>query len=376
MDWVKQNIKFVVGLVVSLLLIGGAGFFAYSQYNAFTAAQSALQSARGTWEDLENKDPHPGTLNVNNINRATNDLARVQQFFDRTVALFQPVPDITITNAFDLNVAINNTIARMTKAADFYGVTIKNDYSFTFRGQKTVIAFDDKASIPKYAFHLQNMERLVDAIYKARVHSLEEVKRVKVDETDSSSFGIMSDISMVQDEYLLYTPYEISFKGFSSELANVLENLTNAKDVYLVKALNVEPTDLPVRPSENRKVRRPIIRPTSSMPNNQYGANPYGGSGNPYGGGGGAYGGNPYGGGQYGMNPYAPPAQPQIQTRKKDVSDSYVISENPLLFQIHLHLVHYFEDPAVAEKVISLGEESSSGEDGYDDGYDDEENDE
>lgn len=426
MEWVKQNVKFVVGIVVSLLAIGGAGYFAYAQYTSFTNAQAAMNDARSQWEGLERKSPHPGTSSVNNIRSATNDLANVSGFYNQTIDLFQPVPEIAITNAFQLNVTINQSIALLTKTADQSGVTIPNNYNFTFRGQKELIDFDDNASIPKFAFHLGNVQKLVNAIYNSRVHSLESIKRVKVDDTDAESFGIMNNLGMTQEEYLLYTPYEISFKGFSSELASVIENLTNSKDVYIIKAMNVEPTELPIRPQENRKIRRTIIRRPNPTSMNPYGANPYGegragsamantygggsgnnygsgrtgsamsntyggGSGNPYGSSGNPmpprggnpygvgpgssqYGGNPYGG-QYGMMPgYGMgPQQPQIRTRKNETSDKYVIAEKPLLFQVQVHLVNYFDDTAVVEKVFSSGESDSSeeGEDDYNDDYDD-----
>lgn len=432
-------------MVVSVLLIGGAGYFAYAQYTAYTTAQGNLSSVRDSWQSLEQQDPHPGTETVRNIEAANKDLTNnVQVLYNNTVSLFQPVPDILLTNATDLNIAVNEGIYRMTKGADLFGVTIKNDYNFTFRGQKAVVNYADSGSIPKYAFHLHNVERLVDAIFNARVHSLESIKRVKVDEIDDNSFGIMTEVGMTKDEFLLHTPYEISFKGFSSELASVIEHLANSKDVYIVKAMKVEPTELPVRPKENRKQRRTMMRPMPSPTNpyggrgGEFGNNPYGGRGggsqfgntygagnsqfgNTYGGGnsqfsntygGGAtstsqfadqyglggsgnparprgrggesYGGNPPrpgGAGQYGsqfpgmpgMNPYGP-MQPQIQTRKKQVSDEFVISENPLLFQVQVHLVQYFDDPAAVDAIMSSAEVASTDDgsgDGYDSGYDD-----
>ena len=117
MEWVKQNLKFVIGMVVSILLIGGAGYFAYTQYNAYSAAQNNLSSVRGSWESLEQETPHPGTETIRNIDAASKDLTNnVQVLYDRTVSLFQPVPDILLTNATDLNIAVNEGIYRMTVA--------------------------------------------------------------------------------------------------------------------------------------------------------------------------------------------------------------------------------------------------------------------
>ncbi|MCD8533833.1 MAG: Amuc_1100 family pilus-like protein [Verrucomicrobia bacterium] len=423
----------MIGLAVAVLLIGGAGYFAFLQYNSFTQSQQTLQSERSTWEGLETKSPHPGTPNLDNIRSATNDLARVQQLFDTTQRLFRPVPPITISNAFDLNIAVNRTISSLNKQASLYGVTVPNSYNFTFRGQKEVIDFKSKGSIPKFAYHLNNVEKLVQAVYNARVHSLESIKRVRVDETDENSFGIMQNLGMTQDEFLLYTPYEISFKGFSSELASVLENLTNSEDVYIVKAMNVEPTDLPVRPQENRRnFSRQMTMPPQGLPNPYGQAGPYGttnpyGTGNPYGLGrpgemantygsgaagqygasgnptpsmgdpyGGQYGASPFGGqyggasgnpappmggqygGQYGANPYGGqygnpygmgPMQPQIMTRQKETSEKYVISENPLLFEVQVHLVQYFEDAELAAALLSVAEEGSGSSEDEDSGY-------
>jgi hypothetical protein len=57
------------------------------------------------------------------------------------------------------------------------------------------------------------------------------------------------------NDWAIITPYEVTFQGFSSELARVMEGLANAKECFVVKSIGV------AQAPEERKTPTPMYMP-------------------------------------------------------------------------------------------------------------------
>ena len=90
------------------------------------------------------------------------------------------------------------------------------------------------------ASELEDIKEIMRIVYAARVHSLAALKRMPVSENDN--FGgtdyIMNRYPRTND-WAISTAYEVTFQGFSSELARVMEGLANAKQCFVVKTVGV-----------------------------------------------------------------------------------------------------------------------------------------
>ena len=64
MNWAKEN-PFLTGfLVVSVLVIGGLGYFAYSQYGTNTELLASYDTEVGKLHSLQNQTPFPNAENL------------------------------------------------------------------------------------------------------------------------------------------------------------------------------------------------------------------------------------------------------------------------------------------------------------------------
>ena len=388
MEWIKQNKLFAIALVVSLLAIGGSGYFAYASWQGAQESADALKQQRDKWERLERSTPHPGTLDVDNIALAQEDQVQINTVFERAKEYMTTMPYLGLTNDRAMRGFLENEVYDLTEMALLSGVALPEGYNFSFDGPLAMFNYETN-SIPKLQFHVANISMLSRLLYDIKVHSIEAIKRPRIDESDDFSDGII-DAQPNDADFYIRTPYELIFKGFSREFGEVLGNFANARDCVVVKAISVESTDLPVRKKaseEKKKLRR---RPRQVM--NPYAAmNPYGmggmmggayGAGNPYGGamGGGGYGagmrpgdtaaaygggmgaayGSPYGamGGGYGANPYGMGGGQRsrgVETVETDTTFDEEIEEKPLEIRLYLDLLQLKpeEQPEYVQAVLA-----------------------
>ena len=60
----KSNPFYVIWGIISALLLGGAGFFLFSNKSAFSETENSFQEKEATIEDLTRKSPYPDAEGV------------------------------------------------------------------------------------------------------------------------------------------------------------------------------------------------------------------------------------------------------------------------------------------------------------------------
>ena len=251
MSWIKRNLYFVIGSVVALVLMGLAGWFLYSKW---ALNNEMLTKLNADYEDLKNlnsQKPHPGAGQINNIKLAQEQRDQVRQFINKTHTYFQPIahiPDLPKVTDHDFSVALSRTIEQLQRDATNASVALPANYSFSFEAQKARINFAPN-SLDRLAVQLGEVKHICDALFKAKVNSLDNLRRERVSPDDSA--GPQTDYlteKSITNELAVLTPYEVTFRCFSSELASVLGNLAASPAALLVKTINVEVAPAPPTP--------------------------------------------------------------------------------------------------------------------------------
>src|SRR5437868_7812820 len=97
MDWVKRNLYFFIGGVISVILLGGAGWYLYSKYDLNNQKLDALNKSYEELKRLNSVPIHPGSGPVDNIAIAKEQTGELRAFVDKIRGSFQkipPVPDL------------------------------------------------------------------------------------------------------------------------------------------------------------------------------------------------------------------------------------------------------------------------------------------
>jgi hypothetical protein len=248
MSWIKRNLYFVILTVLGLVLMGLAGWFSYSKWNLNNQILGSLNDDYGKLKDYNNKNPHPGAGQVDNIKEAKAQREQLAAFIKKTRAFFErisPIPDQQKVNDRDFSVALSQTIAQLQRSATNSSVVIPPNYSFSFEAQKAKVSFAS-GSLTALSYQLGEVSNICSILFASKVNSLDNVRREKVSNDDSS--GPQTDYlteKSVTNELAILTPYEVTFRCFSAELSSVLTGFANSPYGFVVKSLNVDPAPAP-----------------------------------------------------------------------------------------------------------------------------------
>src|SRR6266705_1569999 len=244
MDWIKRNLYFVIGAVVALLLLGAAGYYLYSKLDL---NNQKLESLNKSYEELKrlNQQPiHPGAGAVDNIKAAKEQTAELQGFQTKVRAAFEkipPIPDLPKITDRDFSFALTRTISTLRTDATNFGVALPPDYEFSFLAQSKKPSFP-AGSIEPLSVQLGEIKAICDILFQAKINALDFLRRERVssDDTAGSATDYIAEKS-VTNEQAIISPYELTFRCFSPELASVLGNFASSAHGFIVKTVNVEP---------------------------------------------------------------------------------------------------------------------------------------
>lgn len=259
MDWIKRNLYFLIGGAVALALMGMAGYYLYSKWSLNNEELEKLNQDYAELAQLNNADPHPGSGQINNIKLAEEQAQQVEAVIEKARSVFQPIPPIpqiapppdAPTNGEpvtvkisdrDFSAALSRTIDYLQKTATNSSVVLPPNYLFSFSAQNARVSFDP-GSPDRLAVQLGEVKTICDVLFAAKVNSIDNIRRERVSKDDSTG-GNLSDYfekKSVTNELAVLTPYEVTFRCFSPELAAVLAGFASSPHGIIVKGLNVEP---------------------------------------------------------------------------------------------------------------------------------------
>jgi hypothetical protein len=244
MSWLKRNLFFVIGSLVALILMGLAGWFLYSKWSQNNDVLANLNNDYEELKRLNSAVPHPGSGSINNIQLARDQRNQLLDFMKKTGPYFAPVPripDLPKITDRDFSAALSQTIEQLTTEATNASVALPVEhYSFSFAAQKSKISFA-AGSLERVATQLGEIKMLTEILFDAKINALDNLRRERVSQDDA--FGLQTDYvgeKTTTNTLAVLTPYEITFRSFSTELAGVLAGLANSPHALLVKNINVE----------------------------------------------------------------------------------------------------------------------------------------
>jgi hypothetical protein len=259
----------VIGGVVALALLGFAGFYLFTKIQQDQAVTEELSAATQKLETLAKRDPYP---NPENIKSAKDEAKRLQSFLGEVEKHFAPAPYPAELDNKNFRTYLDNTRSQLLADAQKAGVEVPTNYWFTFGAQKGAMTFSS-ASLQPLASQLADIKMICQVLFDAKVNSLVWLKRVPVDK-EQDSLGSQDYLSAkaVTNNWSVVMPYEVTFQGFSSELASVLEGLVRMPHCFVVTNIVVEPAANAGSPTDqtspgyaNRYVYQPPPDPANLM---------------------------------------------------------------------------------------------------------------
>jgi hypothetical protein len=269
MDWIKRNLYFLIGSLVALMLMGLAGWYLYSKWDLNNTLLGQLDEQYAKLKRLNEQKPHPGAGKVDNIQAAKDQQKQLRAYIQKACQYFQTIPPIPATESGkvtsqEFSAALSRTVDQLTRGAIAANVglppkntTTGQTYSFSFEEQRPKLDFA-RGSLEPLSVQLGEVKMISDVLFQAKINSLDSLRRERVSEDDQK--GPQTDYlpdKSVTNELAVLTPYEVTFRCFSSELASVLAGFASSPYGLIGKTINVEaapaeaispdqPTSMPV----------------------------------------------------------------------------------------------------------------------------------
>jgi hypothetical protein len=242
MVWIKRNLFFAIGTAVALLLLAAAVVYSLQNWSHNRDALIKLNETYNTLRDLKN----PSNDKVNNIEIARGQQKELAAWLAKSGPYFQPIPPIPnlASNAITskaLGDALHETVSQLTRGAEKAGVLLPPRYSFSFEAEQPVMRFAPAGVLP-LAQQLGEVKAIAEIMFAAKVNALDSIQRVRVSDDDvaGQQLDYLGDAS-VTNEMAVLTPYVVTFRGFSHELAQVVAGFATSPNGFIVRAINIEP---------------------------------------------------------------------------------------------------------------------------------------
>lgn len=244
MAWIKRNLVLVVFGVVALGLMGFAGYFLYDNIQKNDEVILRLQTAVQDLNTLNASDPYPNEDTLAGIKK---DQERVQQLLTDSRKAFAVGRKPAQLDDRSFKLLLEKTIDELKKEALAAGVGIPSEkYSFGFTSQRNELQYKP-GSLEPWAIQLGEIRDICRILYRAKVMALQGVRRAPFFPFDLGGPDTMG-MATATNTFATYYPYEVTFRGFSSDLAAVLEGFQKSTNCYVVKMINVDQSQIGIQP--------------------------------------------------------------------------------------------------------------------------------
>jgi hypothetical protein len=273
MAWVKRNLIFVITVVLGLIATGYCGYLLYTALGANAAASSDYNSTVDQLKTLINAKP---PITKENIELAKQDQARVKVFLGDFKKAFAPFPTPPTVDDREFVEYLNKTLRAFGAEATNDGVKLPPDYGFAFSQQKDKVSFTPECIAP-WMQELEEMKVILHIVFETKINYLEQIERPPACTDDNYGNDVLPSAS-VSNTWGVVTPYKLTFRCFSQEIASVLAAFASSSNCFIVKYVNVTQSKEPL-PNIVDMTPAPAAQPVFRQqynPGYMPGANPFG----------------------------------------------------------------------------------------------------
>lgn len=227
----------VLAGLVALGLLGGAVFYLLQGVQRGNEKEQELAAQI---QKLEGINSSEFTASAANIKLAQQNAETVAKFQAAAQKLLVDAPMPELDDA-KFRALLDTTIYELNRGCSDATIVIPAKYAFTFAPQLGKLKYAPNSIEPCYR-QLQDIKALVGVLTDAKIHSIESLRRVRVSTDDpKGNSDYLEDQTLRTNTFSVIAPYEVSFKGFSTELAAVLNGLARTPEFFVVKNITVQP---------------------------------------------------------------------------------------------------------------------------------------
>jgi hypothetical protein len=249
MLWLKRNLLLAVGGLLALIMLGGGGYYLWTNHQANSKVDADLQTKRAELEGFYTKTDKPFP-NDTNIASAKTELAKVRDVIQQAKLWFRPIVPPAGANGATLapqefRILLENALYELRRSAEQKGIVLPGrNYAFSFEAQRKGLTFGP-GTFPTMPQQLAEVYNLCSLLFDAQINRLVTIRRTRISADDEANKGTADyhDLTIQTNAVTkcITTPYMFEFQCFSGELAGIVNGLQTSTNGFLLKSLLVEP---------------------------------------------------------------------------------------------------------------------------------------
>jgi hypothetical protein len=246
MGWLKRNLFFAIGGILALGLLGAAGFYDFQSVSNNQAAYTKLSEVINNLKELNKQKPSPGNDKIDNVTTANEQRKQIEEWIHQAREHFEPVAPVPSPASGPLTSesfasALHRTIAQLQNEAAAGNVALPQQFTFSFTADKDRLTFAP-GSLESLAVQLGEVQAITEILYSARINALDSIQRFKVspDDANGPQMDYLDD-PPVTNSLAILVPYQVTFRAFGQEIAQVLEKFAASPHAFVVKNITVTP---------------------------------------------------------------------------------------------------------------------------------------
>jgi hypothetical protein len=243
MGWIKRNLLFSVSAILALGLLGVAGFFIYRDWSENSEASDKLNEIYQQLMQIAQAPQQPGNDKIDNVKLAKEQEQQLRGWIQSAAGHFSDIPSIPQGEVTSKTyaTALGTTIYQLQQEAKENSVGLPAQYYFSFQVQSSKLTIS--SGLGPLAQQLGEVKAIAQILFAARVNNLDGIQRVKVSDDDVSG-GLQQDyidLHPITNDLAVITPYMVTFKSFTPELAKVITGFAGSSNSFVVKSVSVQP---------------------------------------------------------------------------------------------------------------------------------------
>lgn len=218
--------------IFSAILIGGAGFYAFSSYGKYSEAMEGWSSKVSTIESLERRVPYPSEENVEALEGKVTTYKNAVTSLSDTLKSFQRPLDMALANT-EFQVRVKKRVEEFRVAAKEGGLEISPDLDFQLGFNTYANVVPAQELVPVLDYELEAIDHLLRRLTACGAQELLTFDR---DGIPGEAGGPEKQESGVVHKY----PVRLRFKASHGAFQQFINELANDRQFfYVVRVLKI-----------------------------------------------------------------------------------------------------------------------------------------
>ena len=245
MDWIRNN-KFMAGFLAFMVVgVGVLGYLLYTSYARYDEVSQQYDRQVTELKRLQQLSPYPDDNGLKKFVALRQSYAASVNTLQAKLAAYEPPPENPPLTPIQFADKLRKVVEERTSAAQAVGMALPDNFYMGFEQYRG--SPPDVAAAPLLSQELDEIDDIVGMLLRQHVEHLTAINRAPLPHEPGGDVAPAPNPARpgakpaaADEDLIVRHPMEISFTAQPSAFREVLNQLTSASRLYVVRALQVK----------------------------------------------------------------------------------------------------------------------------------------